>query len=302
MNIAQFPRVQGQLTRRASLAKLVWFRTGGEADWLLEPANLSDLSDFLKAMDNALPILPLGLGSNLIIRDRGVEGLVIRLGKPFTNVEILNNKQIKCGGGASGILVSSAARDAGISGLEFLRGIPGTVGGFVKMNGGAYGAEVSSILIECEVVLSNGDLETLSVSDLCYSYRRSSLPEQAVVVSAIFEGKPSDPKIITVEMDRIARAREETQPLRTKTGGSTFKNPPAHLGAGRKAWELIDAAGCRGLMFGGAQVSEKHANFLINLGSATSTEIEILGEEVYSRVLESTGVNLEWEIERVGRL
>lgn len=302
MNIAQFPRVQGQLTRRASLAKLVWFRTGGEADWLLEPANLSDLSDFLKAMDNALPIMPLGLGSNLIIRDRGVEGLVIRLGKPFTNVEILNNKQIKCGGGASGILVSSAARDAGISGLEFLRGIPGTVGGFVKMNGGAYGAEVSSILIECEVVLSNGDLETLSVSDLCYSYRRSSLPEQAVVVSAIFEGKPSDPKIITVEMDRIARAREETQPLRTKTGGSTFKNPPAHLGAGRKAWELIDAAGCRGLMFGGAQVSEKHANFLINLGSATSTEIEILGEEVYSRVLESTGVNLEWEIERVGRL
>ena len=302
MNIAQFPRVQGQLTRRASLAKLVWFRTGGEADWLLEPANLSDLSDFLKAMDNALPILPLGLGSNLIIRDRGVEGLVIRLGKPFTNVEILNNKQIKCGGGASGILVSSAARDAGISGLEFLRGIPGTVGGFVKMNGGAYGAEVSSILIECEVVLSNGDLETLSVSDLCYSYRRSSLPEQAVVVSAIFEGKPSDPKIITVEMDRIARAREETQPLRTKTGGSTFKNPPAHLGAGRKAWELIDAAGCRGLVFGGAQVSEKHANFLINLGSATSTEIEILGEEVYSRVLESTGVNLEWEIERVGRL
>lgn len=302
MNIAQFPRVQGQLTRRASLAKLVWFRTGGEADWLLEPANLSDLSDFLKAMDNALPIMPLGLGSNLIIRDRGVEGLVIRLGKPFTNVEILNNKQIKCGGGASGILVSSAARDAGISGLEFLRGIPGTVGGFVKMNGGAYGAEVSSILIECEVVLSNGDLETLSVSDLCYSYRRSSLPEQAVVVSAIFEGKPSDPKIITVEMDRIARAREETQPLRTKTGGSTFKNPPAHLGAGRKAWELIDAAGCRGLVFGGAQVSEKHANFLINLGSATSTEIEILGEEVYSRVLESTGVNLEWEIERVGRL
>lgn len=302
MNIAQFPRVQGQLTRRASLAKLVWFRTGGEADWLLEPANLSDLSDFLKAMDNALPIMPLGLGSNLIIRDRGVEGLVIRLGKPFTNVEILNNKQIKCGGGASGILVSSAARDAGISGLEFLRGIPGTVGGFVKMNGGAYGAEVSSILIECEVVLSNGDLETLSVSDLCYSYRRSSLPEQAVVVSAIFEGKPSDPKIITVEMDRIARAREETQPLRTKTGGSTFKNPPAHLGAGRKAWELIDAAGCRGLMFGGAQVSEKHANFLINLGSATSTEIETLGEEVYSRVLESTGVNLEWEIERVGRL
>jgi UDP-N-acetylmuramate dehydrogenase len=302
MNIAQFPRVQGQLTRRASLAKLVWFRTGGEADWLLEPANLSDLSDFLKAMNNALPIMPLGLGSNLIIRDRGVEGLVIRLGKPFTNVEILNNKQIKCGGGASGILVSSAARNAGISGLEFLRGIPGTVGGFVKMNGGAYGAEVSSILIECEVVLSNGDLETLSVSDLCYSYRRSSLPEQAVVVSAIFEGKPSDPKIITVEMDRIARAREETQPLRTKTGGSTFKNPPPHLGAGRKAWELIDAAGCRGLMFGGAQVSEKHANFLINLGSATSTEIETLGEEVYSRVLESTGVNLEWEIERVGRL
>ena len=202
---------------------------------------------------------------------------------------------LHCGGGASGILVSSTARDAGISGLEFLRGIPGTVGGFVRMNGGAYGREVRDILVSCDVVLRSGDLVTLRLADLRYTYRHSELPEGAIVVGATFEGTPGDPKVIGAEMDRIAAEREASQPLRSKTGGSTFKNPPGH-----KAWALVDAAGCRGLTIGGAQVSEKHCNFLLNTGDATSADIEALGEEVRKRVKAHSRVELEWEIQRVG--
>ena len=238
----------------------------------------------------------LGLGSNLIVRDGGVPGVVVRLGKPFATVEVRRDCVLECGGGASGILVSSTARDAGIAGLEFLRGIPGTVGGFVRMNGGAYGREVADILIDCDVVMPDGNVITLPAADLGYTYRHSKLPEGAIVVAARFRGTPGDPKEIGAEMDRIAAAREESQPLRSKTGGSTFKNP-----LGDKAWRLVDAAGCRGLKLGGAQVSEKHANFLINTGDATSADIEGLGEEVRRRVAESQGVSLEWEIERVGR-
>ena len=201
-----------------------------------------------------------------------------------------------CGGGAHGILVASAARDEGVAGLEFMRGIPGTVGGFVRMNGGAYGREVSDVLIDCDVIMPGGELVTLPAVDLDYSYRHSALPEGAVVVSARFQGVPGDPEKIGAEMDRIAEARENSQPLRTKTGGSTFKNPP-----GKKAWELVDAAGCRGLTMGGAQVSEKHTNFMINTGDATSADIEGLGEEVRRRVYAHSGVELEWEIQRVGR-
>ena len=301
MTIANFPQVRGKLSRHAPLAKLVWFKSGGEADWLLEPEDTDDLRDFLTAMDGALPVMPLGLGSNLIVRDGGVPGVVVRLGKPFAGVEVLEGHRMRCGGGASGILVSSKARDAGIAGLEFLRGIPGTVGGFVKMNGGAYGREVSSILIECDVVLPDGTQKTFQAPELHYTYRHSELPDGAIVVSALFEGVEGDPKAIGAEMDRIAEAREQSQPLRTKTGGSTFKNPDAHEAGGRKAWELVDAAGCRGLMMGGAQVSEKHTNFLINTGEASSAEIEALGEEVRRRVLENSGVELQWEIQRVGR-
>jgi UDP-N-acetylmuramate dehydrogenase len=192
--------------------------------------------------------------------------------------------------------VASTARDAGIAGLEFLRGIPGTVGGFVRMNGGAYGREVSDILVDCDVVLPDGTLVTLPAADLEYSYRHSALPEGAIVVSARFRGRPGDSATIGAEMDRIAAAREESQPLRSKTGGSTFKNPE-----GQKAWQLVDAAGCRGLTMGGAQVSEKHTNFLINTGDATSSDIEGLGEEVRRRVFDSQGVDLQWEIQRVGR-
>lgn len=290
------PKVRGKLTPNAPLAKLVWFKTGGNADWLFEPADIDDLRDFLSALDRAMPVMALGLGSNMIVRDGGVEGVVIRLGKAFSGVKVLEDHQLECGGGASGILVSSTARDAGIAGLEFLRGIPGTVGGFVRMNGGAYGREVADILIDCEVMFPCGKLSRVPVEELAYSYRHSELASGAIVVSARFQGTPGDPAAIGAEMERIAKAREESQPLRTKTGGSTFKNPDGH-----KAWELVDAAGCRGLTMGGAQVSEKHTNFLINTGDATSGDIEALGEEVRRRVRENSGVELQWEIQRVGR-
>jgi UDP-N-acetylmuramate dehydrogenase len=287
---------RGRLTPNAPLAKLVWFKSGGAADWLFEPEDLDDLLGFLGGLDEDTPVMALGLGSNLIIRDGGVPGVVVRLGKAFSQVEVLPDCELRCGGGASGILVSSTARDAGIAGLEFLRGIPGTVGGFVRMNGGAYGREVSDILVDCDVAMPDGHLVRLPASELRYSYRHSALPGGAIVVSARFRGTPGDREAIGAEMDRIAAAREESQPLRTKTGGSTFKNPP-----GDKAWRLVDAAGCRGLKVGSAQVSEKHANFLINTGEASSADIEGLGEEVRRRVAESQGVSLEWEIQRVGR-
>lgn len=288
--------LRGKLTREAPLAKLVWFKSGGAADWLFEPADLEDLKTFLARLDGDLPIMALGLGSNLIIRDGGVPGVVVKLGKAFAQVETQADHTVTCGAGAHGILVSSKARDAGIAGLEFLRGIPGTIGGFVRMNGGAYGRETADILIDCDVVLPDGECMRLPVADLQYTYRHSALPDGAIVVAARFQGEPGDPAAIGAEMDRIADAREQSQPIRTKTGGSTFKNPP-----GKKAWELVDAAGCRGLMQGGAQVSEKHTNFLINTGDATSADIEGLGEEVKKRVYANSGVELEWEIQRVGR-
>jgi UDP-N-acetylmuramate dehydrogenase len=291
------PSVRGKLTPHAPLAPLVWFKAGGAADWLFEPADLADLQDFLHGSDPAVPVMALGLGSNLIVRDGGVPGVVVRLGKAFAKVELADETTLNCGGGASGILVSSIARDNGIAGLEFLRSIPGTVGGFVRMNGGAYGGEVKDVLVDCDVVLRSGELVTLPVEDLCYTYRHSELPEGAIVVAARFRGQPGEPEAIQAEMDRISAGREASQPLRSKTGGSTFKNPP-----GKKAWELVDQAGCRGLTLGGAQVSEKHTNFLINTGSATSAEIEGLGEEVRRRVRAQSGVELEWEIQRVGML
>ncbi|WP_247712146.1 UDP-N-acetylmuramate dehydrogenase [Qipengyuania qiaonensis] len=288
--------VRGKLTPDAPLAKLVWFKAGGHADWLFEPADLEDLKLFLERLDGDLPVMALGLGSNMIVRDGGVPGVVIKLGKPFAGIELGDDHTLVCGAGAHGILVASAARDAGIAGMEFMRGIPGTVGGFVRMNGGAYDREVSDVLIDCDVIMSDGQCITLPAVDLQYTYRHSALPEGAVVVRARFQGEPGDPEAIGAKMDEIGAARENSQPLRTKTGGSTFKNPP-----GRKAWQLVDEAGCRGLRRGGAQVSEKHTNFLINVDDATSADIEGLGEEVKRRVYEHSGVMLEWEIQRVGR-
>ena len=332
------PRVAGKLTPNAPLAPLVWFKSGGAAQWLFEPRDLADLQEFLRTSDPAVPVMALGLGSNLIVRDGGVPGVVVRLGKAFAAVTVPPpkgegdhqqdgggaqaespdgaksrlaegappppavvplpgaGKILNCGGGASGILVSSTARDAGIAGLEFLRSIPGTVGGFVRMNGGAYGSEVKDILVDCDVVLRSGERVTLAAGALHYTYRHSELPDGAIVVAARFRGCLGEPAAIQSEMDRISASREASQPLRSKTGGSTFKNPP-----GAKAWQLVDAAGCRGLAMGGAQVSEKHTNFLINTGDATSADIEALGEEVRRRVRENSGVELEWEIQRVGR-
>ena len=288
--------LRGKLTRNAPLAKLVWFKSGGAADWLFEPADLEDLHIFLARLDGELPVMALGLGSKLIIRDGGVPGVVIRLGKPFAQVDTHDDHTVTCGAGAHGVLVSSTARDAAIAGLEFMRGIPGTIGGFVRMNAGAYGRETADVLIDCDVIMPDGNLANLPVADLQYSYRHSALPDGAVVVSARLQGKPGDPDVIGAEMEQIAEAREQSQPVRTKTGGSTFKNPPGH-----KAWQLVDAAGCRGLRMGGAQVSEKHTNFLINVDNATSADIEGLGEEVKARVYKHSGIELEWEIQRVGR-
>jgi UDP-N-acetylmuramate dehydrogenase len=296
------PPVRGKLTANVPLGPLVWFKSGGTAEWLFEPKDLEDLQAFLRGLDASVPVMALGLGSNMIVRDGGVPGVVVRLGKAFAWVDTVGkgtfgiNDVLNCGGGASGILVSSMARDHGISGLEFLRSIPGTVGGFVRMNGGAYGGEVKDILVDCDVVLRSGELVTLPVEALHYTYRHSDLPDGAIVVAARFRGKPGEPDAIQTEMDRISASREASQPLRSKTGGSTFKNPEGH-----KAWQLVDEAGCRGLQMGGAQVSEKHTNFLLNVGDATSADIEALGEEVRRRVKEKSGVTLDWEIQRVGK-
>ena len=295
MSLALDKRVRGKLRPNAPLAPLVWFKSGGAAEILFEPSDCDDLTTFLADLGPDTPVMALGLGSNMIVRDGGVPGVTVRLGKAFATVERIDAVTLKCGGGASGILVSSAARDAGIAGVEFLRSIPGTVGGFVRMNGGAYGRETCDILVECEVVLRSGEVVTLPADALGYTYRHSELPEGAIVVSATFCGEPGDPQVIQAEMDRIAQSREASQPLRSKTGGSTFKNPPGH-----KAWALVDAAGCRGLTIGDAQVSQKHCNFLLNLGNATSSDIEQLGEEVRRRVQDQTNITLEWEIQRIG--
>lgn len=293
--VIDLPRVRGRLTAGAPLAPLVWFKAGGAAQWLFEPADADDLGDFLAALDPAVPVMGLGLGSNLIVRDGGVPGVVVRLGKAFAKVVPAGPRMLRCGGGAPGISVSSTARDADIAGLEFLRSIPGTVGGFVRMNGGAYGREISDVLVEAQVVLRSGEPWTLPLDALGYSYRHSDLPEGAIVISAVLRGEPGESAAIQAEMNRIAEAREASQPLRSRTGGSTFKNPPE-----TKAWKLIDAAGCRGLRIGDAQVSEKHCNFLLNLGEAKAADIEELGEEVRRRVKADSGVTLEWEIQRVG--
>ena len=291
----RLPDFAGTMEASGSLADFIWFRTGGPAEWLARPADIEDLSNLLKQLDPAVPVMPVGVGSNLIVRDGGVPGVVVRLPKSFAKVSIEPGNRVRAGAGAMGITVASKARDAGIAGLEFLRGIPGTAGGAVRMNAGAYGREVADVLIEATLVLRDGTIETWPVQRFGYTYRHSDTPAGAIVVEALFEGAPGDPAAIGAEMDRIADEREASQPLRSRTGGSTFKNPP-----GNKAWKLVDEAGCRGLKIGDAQVSEKHCNFLLNLGKASAAEIEALGEEVRRRVLANSGVVLEWEIQRVG--
>ncbi|MGA9582962.1 MAG: UDP-N-acetylmuramate dehydrogenase [Allosphingosinicella sp.] len=289
------PGLEGAAEANGSLADFIWFRTGGAAEWLVRPKDAADLAGFLRDLDPSMPVMPVGVGSNLIVRDGGVPGVVVRLPKTMSHVHVEPGNRVRAGGGAMGITVASKARDSNVAGLEFLRGIPGTAGGAVRMNAGAYGREVADILVEAIVVLRDGRVETWPAERLGYTYRHSEVPEGAVVVEALFQGVPGERTAIGAEMDRIAAEREASQPLRSRTGGSTFKNP-----SGNKAWKLIDEAGCRGLTMGDAQVSEKHCNFLLNLGNARSSDIEALGEEVRRRVLEHSGVTLEWEIQRVG--
>ncbi len=289
------PALRGRLLANQSLAQLTWFRVGGPAQVLFMPEDESDLAYFLAHLAGEIAVTVVGLGSNLIVRDGGVAGVVIRLGRGLSEVAIEPSARVRAGAAVPDVRVAKAAQEAGIAGLAFLRGIPGAVGGALRMNGGAYGGETKDVLVEARGVDRAGNRKIFGNADMHYSYRHCGAPEDVIFTEALFAGRPGDAQAIAAEMDKITGSREATQPIKSRTGGSTFKNPP-----GRKAWQLIDAAGCRGLVIGDAQVSEMHCNFLINRGNARAAEIEALGEEVRRRVRETSGVELEWEIKRIG--
>ena len=291
---ASAPKLRGRLLANQSLAELTWFRVGGPAQALLMPEDEGDLAYVLGHLPADLPVTVVGLGSNLIVRDGGIPGVVVRLGRGFNDIT-LQGTRVHAGAAVPDVKVARAAQEAGLSGLSFLRGIPGAIGGALRMNGGAYGRETKDALVGARAVDRTGRIHELKLADMDYGYRHCGAPEDFIFTQATFEGAPGDRAAIAAEMDKITESREATQPIKSRTGGSTFKNPPGH-----KAWELIDAAGCRGLTIGGAQVSELHCNFLINQGGATAADIETLGETVRRRVKESSGVDLEWEIKRLG--
>ena len=294
---ARAPRLRGRLLANAPIAETTWFRVGGPAQILFSPADEDDLAYVLAALPRETPVTTIGLGSNLIVRDGGVAGVVIRLGgRAFGAVDIMDACRVSAGSAAPDQFVAKAAAKAGVDGLAFLRGVPGSIGGALVMNAGAHGGEIKDALIEAHGLDRAGARRVFSRPDMGFSYRHSSAPEDVVFTAAVFQGRPGEPAAIEAEMERITRAREASQPIREKTGGSTFKNPP-----GFKAWELIDKAGCRGLRLGDAEVSTMHCNFLINRGQATAADLEALGEEVRRRVLETSGVMLEWEIKRIGQ-
>lgn len=294
--IDQLPKVRGTLTADIPIARLTWFRVGGNAEILFEPADQEDLQAFLQALPQEIDVTVLGGASNLIIRDGGIAGVTIKLGRPFSKIDI-DRTTVIAGAAAMDITVSRKARDCGVGGLEFLSGIPGSIGGAVRMNAGAYEAEIKDVLLTATAIDRRGQLQTVNASDLGFTYRHSEAPEDWIFISATLQGIQEKSEAIAARMDEIALARESSQPLRERTGGSTFKNPK-----GQKAWQLIDSAGCRGMQRGGAQVSNTHCNFLINTGSATAADLEGLGEEVRRRVKNETGIQLEWEIKRVGVL
>ena len=293
--LTRLPDVRGRLAPGAALSEITWFRVGGPAEVLFTPADEDDLVQFLKGLDPDIPVLPIGVGSNLLVRDGGVPGVVIRLGRGFGAVTVEEGNRLRTGAAVPDVKVARSALDAGIAGLTFLRGIPGTIGGALRMNGGAYGRETKDVLIEARAVDRQGNVSTLSLADMQYSYRHCGAPEDLIFVEALLQGEPGDPETISADMQAITEAREATQPVRSRTGGSTFKNPD-----GGKAWELIDKAGMRGYAVGPAHVSEKHCNFLINEGGATAADLETLGETVRAKVLETSGISLQWEIKRVG--
>ena len=292
---AMMPELRGRLMENQSLAELTWFRVGGPAQVLFMPEDEADLAYLLAHLPDEIPITVIGLGSNLIVRDGGVPGVVIRLGRGFNAVTIEPGEGVRAGAAVPDLRVARAAQEAGIAGLAFLRGIPGAIGGALRMNGGAYGRETKDALVEARGVDRRGRARLLALADMGYEYRHCGAPEDIIFTQALLRGTAGDPAAIAAEMDQITESREATQPVKSRTGGSTFKNPP-----GQKAWQLIDAAGCRGLRIGDAQVSTLHCNFLINLGSASAADIEGLGESVRARVKESAGVELEWEIKRIG--
>jgi UDP-N-acetylmuramate dehydrogenase len=292
---ARLPDGRGRLLANQPLAELTWFRVGGPAQVLFMPEDEADLAYALRQLPAEIPVTVIGLGSNLIVRDAGVPGVVIRLGRGFGEVKVEAGARIRAGTAVPDVKVSRAAQEAAITGLAFFRGIPGAIGGALRMNGGAYGRETKDALIEARAVDRQGRLHVFTNSDMHYTYRHCGAPDDVIFTQALFQGAPGDPAAIAAEMEKITESREATQPIKSRTGGSTFKNPPGH-----KAWQLIDAAGCRGLKYGAAQVSEMHCNFLINLGGATAAEIETLGETVRRRVRENSGVELEWEIKRIG--
>jgi UDP-N-acetylmuramate dehydrogenase len=291
---AAMPDLRGQLAANVPLSPYSWFKTGGPAQVFFEPADENDLSYFLTRLDPAIPVLVFGMGSNLLIRDGGVAGVVIQLGRPFQEIET-EGLELRAGAAVPDVKLASAAAKAGIAGLAFYRGIPGSIGGALRMNGGAYGGETKDVLLSCRGVDRRGKILGFSNADMQFSYRHCGVASDIIFTQARFAGRAGDPEAIQTEMAEITKARATTQPVNTRTGGSTFKNPP-----GRKAWQLIDEAGCRGLVIGDAQVSELHCNFLINRGAASAADIETLGETVRARVLAASGIQLEWEIERVG--
>jgi UDP-N-acetylmuramate dehydrogenase len=290
------PELRGSLMANEPLAPYTWFRVGGPAQALFLPADEQDLSYFMSRLPREIPVTVVGLGSNLIVRDGGLPGVVIRLsGKGFGAILVESDHRLRVGAAVPDVKAARAAAEAGIDGLAFYRGIPGAIGGALRMNAGAHGGETKDALVEARAVDRSGAIRVLSLEEMAFSYRESGAPKDLIFTQALFQGRAGRPEAILAEMERITQAREASQPIKEKTGGSTFKNPPGH-----KAWQLIDAAGCRGLVLGNAQVSEMHCNFLINRGKATAADIEELGEEVRRRVLASAGVELQWEIKRIG--
>jgi UDP-N-acetylmuramate dehydrogenase len=289
------PPVRGRLVANAPIGHLTWFRVGGPAELLFRPADAADLSNLLQALPVGVPVTVIGVGSNLLVRDGGIPGVVVRLGRGFAGIET-GVMEVSAGAGALDLNVALAAAEAGIAGLEFLSGIPGTVGGGFQTNAGAYGSEFKDVLISADAVDRIGRIHRASAADLGFSYRHSTAPPDWIFTGAVFRGTPGDRAAIAGRLAEIQAAREASQPIRARTGGSTFANPPGH-----QAWQLIDAAGCRGLAHGAAMVSQKHTNFLINTGNATAADIEALGEEVRRRVQDRFGIVLEWEIRRLGQ-
>jgi UDP-N-acetylmuramate dehydrogenase len=292
---SRMPELRGRIVANALLADITWFRVGGPAQLLFTPADEADLAYFLHRLPREIPVMVIGLGSNLLVRDGGVQGVVIRLGRGFAQIEIEAGHRLRAGAVVPDAKLARAAADAGIAGLAFYRGVPGSIGGALRMNAGAHGSETKQVLVEANALDRDGKLHVIPLEAMGLTYRHSSVPDDWIFTSALFQGSPGEPAAILKQMEEVAEYREANQPIRERTGGSTFKNP-----AGSSAWKLIDQAGCRGFRVGGAKVSEMHCNFLINDRNATAEDIERLGETVRARVRETSGVTLQWEIIRLG--